>query len=140
MDPSEPAATDPVQQAANLGQWTALGLYFAIGLYLIVGAFLPAAPADWNIVWRMVLCGIGFGFFQTPNNRAILTAGPPSRTGAANGMMAQARLLGTTFGAAVVALGFSFIGADRATVPLLLAGAGFAALGAVVSLSRLAAR
>lgn len=107
---------------------------------LLALALLPPAPADSDIVWRMMLCGIGFGFFQTPNNRAILTAGPPSRTGAANGMLAQARLLGTTVGAAVVALGFSLIGAEHATVPLLLAGAAFAAGGAVVSVARLAAR
>jgi DHA2 family multidrug resistance protein-like MFS transporter len=87
----------------------------------------------------MVLCGVGFGLFQTPNNRAILTAGPASRTGAANGMMAQARLLGTTLGAAVVALGFGLVGGDGATIPLLLTGAAFAAGGAVVSLGRLAA-
>lgn len=119
------------------------GILSSIGLFclsagLLALALLPVAPTDWDVVWRMVLCGIGFGFFQTPNNRAILTAGPASRTGAANGMMSQARLLGTTLGAAVVAFGFSLLG-DSATVPLLLAAASFAALGAVVSLGRLAA-
>lgn len=106
---------------------------------LLALALLPDTPSDPDIVWRMVLCGIGFGFFQTPNNRAILTAGPMSRAGAANGMMAQARLLGTTLGAAVVALGFSLLG-DGATMPLLLAGAGFALVGAMVSLGRLGLR
>ncbi|MFT8245462.1 MFS transporter [Roseomonas sp. BN140053] len=120
------------------------GILSSIGLGclaagLLALALLPAAPADWDIVWRMVLCGVGFGFFQTPNNRAILTSGPPSRTGAANGMMAQARLLGTTLGAAVVALGFGLFGSDGATVPLLLAAAAFAAGGAAASLGRLAA-
>ena len=76
--------------------------------------------------------------FRRPNNRAILTAGPIARTGAANGMLAQARLLGTTIGAAVVAFGFGLFGGAGATIPLLLAGATFAAIGAVVSLSRLA--
>lgn len=120
------------------------GILSSIGLGclaagLLALALLPAAPADWDVVWRMVLCGIGFGFFQTPNNRAILTAGPASRTGAANGMLAQARLLGTTLGAAVVALGFGLFGTNGATMPLLLTGAAFAAIGAVVSLGRLAA-
>ena len=120
------------------------GILSSIGLGclaagLLALALLPATPADWDVVWRMVLCGIGFGFFQTPNNRAILTAGPASRTGAANGMLAQARLLGTTLGAAVVALGFGLFGSDGATMPLLLTGAAFAVTGAVVSLGRLAA-
>lgn len=120
------------------------GILSSVGLGCLAAGLLalslmPAAPGDGQIVWRMVLCGVGFGFFQTPNNRAILTAGPPARTGAANGMMAQARLLGTTLGAAVVAVGFGLFGSDAATVPLLLAGAGFAAAGGIVSLTRLAA-
>ncbi|MFC0389212.1 MFS transporter [Muricoccus vinaceus] len=119
------------------------GILSSIGLGclaagLLALALLPDAPGDLNIAWRMVLCGIGFGFFQTPNNRAILTAGPTARAGAANGMLAQARLLGTTLGAAVVALGFGLFGGDAATVPLLLTAAGFAAGGAAVSLGRLA--
>lgn len=118
------------------------GVLSSIGLFCLAAgllslALLPASPSDGNIVWRMMLCGIGFGFFQTPNNRAILTAGPPSRTGAANGMMSQARLLGSTLGAAVVAVGFGLLGADGATVPLLLTGAAFAAGGGAVSLGRL---
>ena len=120
------------------------GILSSIGLGclaagLLALALLPAAPGDWNIVWRMMLCGVGFGFFQTPNNRAILTAGPVSRTGAANGMMSQARLLGTTLGAAMVALGFGLFGGGAAAASLMLAAAVFAACGAVVSLMRLAA-
>ncbi|MBP0491861.1 MFS transporter [Pararoseomonas indoligenes] len=110
-----------------------------LAMGLLALALLPEAPSDADIIWRMVLCGIGFGFFQTPNNRAILTAGPPQRTGAANGMMAQARLFGMTLGAAVVAVGFGALGGDAATVPLLLTGAALAAGGAAVSLARLAA-
>ena len=119
------------------------GILSSIGLFclacgLVALASLPADPSEGAIVWRMVLCGIGFGLFQTPNNRAILTAGPPSRTGAANGMMSQARLLGTTLGGAAVAVGFALLGAgDAATQALLLAGAGFAGAGAALSLSRL---
>ncbi len=105
---------------------------------MVTLALLPASPSVWDVVWRMMLCGWGFGFFQTPNNRALLTAGPVARTGAANGMLAQARLFGMTLGAAVVALGFGVFGGTAATVPLLLTGAAFAATGAVVSLSRLA--
>jgi DHA2 family multidrug resistance protein-like MFS transporter len=117
------------------------GILSSIGLGclsagLVALALLPDAPTDWNVAWRMMLCGIGFGFFQTPNNRAILTCGPLARTGAANGMLAQSRLLGTTLGAAVVALGFGLVSGNTATVPLLLTGAAFAAGGAIVSVSR----
>src|SRR6516162_6430892 len=76
----------------------------AAGLALI--GLLPAHPGAFDIVWRLLICGIGFGFFNTPNNRAILTAAPPHRAGAASGMQATARLLGQSMGAAMVALMF----------------------------------
>ncbi|EIR83817.1 major Facilitator Superfamily protein, partial [Yersinia pestis PY-34] len=38
---------------------------FASGLFLL--AVLPANPSDVDIIWRMILCGAGFGLFQTPN-------------------------------------------------------------------------
>ena len=88
----------------------ALGLTaFAAGLALL--ALLPASPGDANIAWRMALCGAGFGLFQSPNNRAILTSAPPARSGGASGMLGTARLLGQTSGAALVALMFGLAGA-----------------------------
>jgi DHA2 family multidrug resistance protein-like MFS transporter len=102
-------------------------------------ALLPEDPATWDIVWRMTVCGIGFGFFNTPNNRAIITSAPPVRTGGASGMQATARLLGQTMGAAVVALVFGTVAEGGSTVTLVVA-TGAAAAAAAVSFSRLAAR
>jgi DHA2 family multidrug resistance protein-like MFS transporter len=104
------------------------------GLVLLV--LLPAAPADWDIAWRMGICGIGFGFFQTPNNTTLMTAGPANRSGAASGVVAVARTLGWSLGSALVALIFGLCG-TRGTVVCLQAGAGFAALGAIASSARL---
>jgi DHA2 family multidrug resistance protein-like MFS transporter len=102
-------------------------------------AMLPANPTTLDIVWRMTVCGIGFGFFNTPNNRAIITSAPPVRTGGASGMQATARLLGQTMGAAVVALVFAAVPEGGTTVTLVVATAA-AATAAAVSFSRLAAR
>ena len=44
----------------------------------------------------MAVCGLGFGLFQSPNNRTIVSAAPKPRSGAAGGMLATARLLGQT--------------------------------------------
>jgi MFS transporter, DHA2 family, multidrug resistance protein len=104
-----------------------------VGLLLLV--FLPAAPADWNIAWRMGVCGIGFGFFQTPNNTTLMTTGPANRTSAASGMVAVARTMGWSLGSALVALIFGIGGAHAAAVCLEVA-AGFAGVGAVISVSR----
>ncbi len=105
----------------------------AAGLALL--AVLPAAPSDWDVAWRMGICGLGFGFYQTPNNMAMMTAGPAERTGAASGMVAVARTVGWSLGSALVALIFELRGPGGA-VGCLQAGAGIAAGGAVVSVSR----
>jgi DHA2 family multidrug resistance protein-like MFS transporter len=88
-----------------------------------------------DIVWRMALCGLGFGCFQTPNNRTMITSAPRARSGAASGMLGTARLSGQTVGAALVALLLGRLGIHGATTALFV-GAGFALLAAVVSLSR----
>jgi DHA2 family multidrug resistance protein-like MFS transporter len=106
---------------------------------LVLLAAMPAAPADWDVAWRMGICGVGFGFYQTPNNITLMTAGPPERNGAASGMVAVARTVGWSLGSALVALIFGLGGAAGA-VTCLEVGAGFAALGAVISVSRMNAR
>jgi DHA2 family multidrug resistance protein-like MFS transporter len=106
----------------------------ASGLALL--SLLPAHPTTGDIVWRMLICGIGFGFFNTPNNRAIITSAPPTRAGAASGMQATSRLLGQSVGAAAVALMFGLFPANGTTVTLVVA-AGAAAGAALVSFLRL---
>ncbi len=115
-----------------------LGLVLlAIGMSLL--AILPASPGILDIVWRMALCGLGFGFFQTPNLRAIMSSAPSGRSGGASGIVATARLTGQTTGAALAALCFALAGRDGATMALAL-GAGFAAIGSVMSFLRLTVR
>jgi DHA2 family multidrug resistance protein-like MFS transporter len=83
----------------------------------------------------MAVCGLGFGFFQAPNNRTLLSSAPMNRSGAAGGMLATARLTGQTAGATLAAIAFRFAGADQAV------GLGIAAIlaasAAVLSLARL---
>ena len=112
-----------------------LGLIvFAAGLLSL--AFLPAQPGVVDIVWRMALAGIGFGFFQAPNARAMIGAAPLTRSGGASGMLGTARLLGQTIGASLVALVFLRLPL-HGTVTSLYLGAGFALLAAAVSSLRL---
>jgi DHA2 family multidrug resistance protein-like MFS transporter len=54
---------------------------FAAGLGLL-SAIRPGAT-NLDIAWRMAVCGLGFGFFQSPNNRAMVTAAPMHRSAAA---------------------------------------------------------
>jgi DHA2 family multidrug resistance protein-like MFS transporter len=116
----------------------AIGLaIFCAGLAAL--ALLPATPTALDISWRMAVCGIGFGFFQSPNNRMMLTSAPRERAGAAGGMLGTARLTGQTFGAVMTAVFLHLFGSQGEVVGLWVA-AGFAALAALVSLSRTAVR
>ncbi|MDP9898870.1 MFS transporter [Variovorax ginsengisoli] len=88
------------------------GLLGGIGLGLLAAglallAALPAEPSNLDIVWRMALCGAGFGLFQSPNNHTIVSAPPAHRSGAASGMLGTARLTGQTIGAVLLAGIFS---------------------------------
>ncbi|CNI09892.1 MFS transporter [Yersinia pekkanenii] len=106
---------------------------FASGLFLL--AMLPANPSDLDIIWRMVLCGAGFGLFQSPNNHTIISAAPQHRSGGASGMLGTARLLGQTSGAALVALMFNLFSNSGTHASLILAGC-FASIAALVSVLR----
>jgi len=107
---------------------------FALGLFAL--SRLDARAPDVDIAWRMALCGLGFGFFQSPNNRAMVTSAPMHRSGAAGGMLATARLVGQTAGAVTTAVFFQLAGAHAASAALATAAV-IAALAAAVSVSRL---
>ncbi len=101
-------------------------------------ALLPAHPSDLDTIWRMTLCGLGFGLFQSPNNRAMIGSAPRHRSGGASGMLSTARLLGQTGGAASVAL--VFVLARDGTRMAIVVATGLAALACCVSLLRAGAR
>jgi MFS transporter, DHA2 family, multidrug resistance protein len=120
------------------------GVLGGIGLLILTAglallAVLPPHPGGVDIAWRMAVCGLGFGLFQSPNNRAILAVAPRGRTGGASGMIGTARLLGQTLGAALVALIFG-VAPEHAGPVALVTGACFAGVAACLSLSRLSTR
>ncbi len=88
---------------------------------LVSLALLPDHPALWEIAVRLSLCGVGFGLFNSPNNRIMISSAPASRSGGASGMQATSRLMGQTIGTAVVALLFHFLPINGNTATLLLA-------------------
>ena len=119
----------------NAGLLGGIGLaIFAAGLFFL--SRLGASPDNFDIAWRMAVCGLGFGLFQSPNNRTIVSAAPKPRSGAAGGMLATARLLGQTAGAVAVGVAFHLSGV-RVTPALLLAASIAALVAAAISLLRL---
>lgn len=122
----------------SAGVLGAIGLsLFACGLMAL--SFLNADSSHFDIIWRMALCGAGFGFFQSPNNRAMLSEAPKDRAGAAGGTLGMARVVGQSLGAVVVAFLLS-------AAPINGVGHGFqiaavtALFGAVMSGSRVRRR
>jgi DHA2 family multidrug resistance protein-like MFS transporter len=110
-------------------------LTLASGLCLL--ALYPVSGNPMGLLWRMAVCGAGFGFFQAPNNRTIMGSAPRRRSGAAGGMLAAARLIGQSIGAAAVAILFRAYGEDGSNRALLLAAL-LALVGAGLSVLRLA--
>ena len=123
-------------RAGDKADWVRADVLGPLGAGLALLALLPASPGDLNIAWRMALAGAGFGLFQSPNNRAIVTSAPTERSGGASGMLGTARLLGQTSGAALVALMFGLAGGN-ATYWALGSAACISLLAAAVSATRL---
>ena len=120
------------------------GLLGGLGLAVLTAGLLlmrmlPPDAAFTDVVWRMMLCGIGFGFFQSPNNRAIISAAPRHRSGAASGMLSTARLTGQTIGGVMVAILFAFTHGDvtQGVGLALLVGAVFSGVACGVSFLRM---
>ena len=127
--------------AGRLADRYPAGLLGLIGLFLLaLGlaalALLGQHPSVPDICWRMALCGAGFGLFQPPNNRVMVSSAPRPRSGAASGMLSTARLLGQAAGAALLALILMHFPAQGAVVALWM-GAGFALAAAGISTLRM---
>ena len=80
----------------------------AIGLGILVVGYTAASTLrlDTGIlgyILRFVPIGLGIGFFQSPNNSAIMGAVPRERLGVASGLLSLTRTLGQTVGIAAVA-------------------------------------
>lgn len=74
---------------------------------LIALLMLPEHITPFDVVWRMFMCGIGFGLFNSPNNRITIMAAPQERTTAAAALLATCRLTGQSMGTATASIAFS---------------------------------
>ncbi|WP_170984754.1 MFS transporter [Roseomonas sp. AR75] len=106
-----------------------------LGMGLIALSVVPGAAAPWLAAAAIMLCGVGFGLFQTPNMRAILGAAPLSRSGGAGGMQATARLFGQSVGTVGAAILFQLLPGSASLVSLRVAAA-LAAIACLLSLAR----
>lgn len=120
----------------NPGATAATGMaVFITGVLLLV--FTGATPTEWSIAWRMAVCGVGFGMFQTPNNIVMVMATPVHRSGGAGGIQSTARLVGQTLGATVVSSVFALFANELLAVRIcLFTAAIFATVAGIFSYVR----
>lgn len=141
--PATVAVIAPI--AGRLSDRYPAGLLGGLGLAamcagMVLIALLPEHAAWGDVVWRMALAGAGFGFFQSPNNRLLISSVPHERSGAGSGILSSARLLGQTTGAALVAVCFGLTeagGVGKGALVAITLGAAFCGTASVLSSLRL---
>ncbi len=94
-------------------------LLMACGLFML--SFLQADSTVIYMVAAMVVTGLGFGMFQTPNNSAIMGSVPLANRGTASGTLATMRNIGMCLGVAVSGALFSTF-ESNATAALMAQG------------------
>jgi len=109
-----------------------------LALGLALAAAWPLRGQVAPLVAFTLVCGLGFGFFQTPNNRNLQLSAPRERGGAAGGMQGAARLLGQTAGAVLMNVLFTLAAVEVAPRVGLAIAAGLALAGGWVSTLRMA--
>ncbi|MBC7519531.1 MAG: MFS transporter [Sandarakinorhabdus sp.] len=114
------------------------GACLAVGLG--AAALWPLAENALPLAGFTMVCGLGFGLFQVPNNQNMFMAAPRARSAAAGGMQGTARLSGQTAGAVIMTLLLTVLPADTAPRIGLGVGAMLALLAGLVSLLRGPAR
>ncbi len=85
-------------------------------------AHLTQYSSHFDIIWPLVLAGLGQALFQSPNNNAIMGSVPLNRLGIASGVLATVRTLGQGFSVAMAGAIFTSLGGARAGNILSQAG------------------
>jgi EmrB/QacA subfamily drug resistance transporter len=71
----------------------------ALGLFFLSGLKESADALD--VIWRLIIAGLGMGMFQSPNNSAVMGSVPVFHLGIASGILAAMRNVGMVLGLAV---------------------------------------
>jgi len=89
-------------------------IILTIGLAMC--ALLGAHPPIWLVLVSTAICGLGFGTFQSPNNREMMGAAPIRYAAAASAVLNTNRTIGQSAGAAAVSMALVVSGAAAGTV------------------------
>ena len=128
--------------AGRLVRRIAPGVLSSTGLLILAAALvllamLPERASTTDIVWRMMLAGLGYGIFLPPNASTQIAAVPKQRSGGASTMGATGRVFGQSIGAALVAALFGMQPQNGSELALIFAAA-IAVAGSLMSVMRTA--
>jgi EmrB/QacA subfamily drug resistance transporter len=99
-------------------RWLAAGglTLSCIGLILI--SQLNEHSSVFDIIWRLVLTGMGQAIFQSPNSSALLGSAPRNQQGSASGFLALGRTIGQSISVALAGTIFAALGGAAAGLVL----------------------
>lgn len=100
------------------------------GMVLITAAmfwlsFLTPETTPESVMWRLLLLGVGMGFFNSPNNSEVMNATPPGQLGLGSSLLATSRHVGQMLGTSLAAL-FLGLALGASNTPSAPAGAAIA--------------
>ncbi len=103
-------------------RWLAAGglACACVGLFFLAQVGADTAVPD--LVWRLVIIGLGVGTFQSPNNRALMSAAPGSEQGEASGLLGTGRVVGQSLSVAIAGAVFASLGGAAASRALVEQG------------------
>ncbi|AKB80803.1 putative transport protein [Methanosarcina barkeri 3] len=85
-----------------------VGMAFtALGLFLLI--FLTESTPLWHLIITLVILGIGFGLFSSPNTNAIMSSVDKKFYGVASGMNGTMRLLGQMLSMGIAMMIFAIV-------------------------------
>ena len=83
---------------------------------LAMCALLGSHPPVWLVLLSTAICGLGFGTFQSPNNRDMMGAAPLRYAASASAVLNTNRTIGQSAGAAAVSMALVLSGAAAGSV------------------------
>lgn len=99
-------------------RWLASGGLAIACVGLILLSQLNAQSSVFDIIWRLLVTGLGQALFQSPNNSALLGSAPPQQRGSASGFLATGRVMGQSLSVALAGAIFASLGGSAAGLAL----------------------
>jgi EmrB/QacA subfamily drug resistance transporter len=103
-------------------RWLAAGGLTVACIGLVFISQLNAQSSVFDIIWRLIVIGLGQALFQSPNNSALMGAAPRDQLGSASGFLATGRVVGQSLSVALAGAIFTSQGGAAAGAILATAG------------------